>query len=45
MSSIINYLQKREKDQETIEILMSSKTIGEEMKSLHFIYFQTNFDI
>ena len=56
MSSIINYLQKREKDQETVGILMSSiinyykklgktKTVGEEMKGLYFIYLQTNFDI
>ena len=32
---IINYYIKLEK----------TKTIGEKMKSLHFIYFQTNFDI
>ena len=54
--TIINYLQKREEDQDTIGILMSyiinyykklgkTKTVGEEMKGLHFIYLQTNFDI
>ena len=32
---IINYCKKLEK----------TKTVGEKMKDLHFIYLQTNFDI
>ena len=32
---IINYYKKLEK----------TKTVGEKMKGLHFIYLQTNFDI
>ena len=33
--AIINYCKK----------LKKTKTVGEKMKSFHFIYFQTNFDI